>query len=80
MRLAPESDEYSHPITTCGMPNRIAKERWAPPCEDTTNTLCSTDLAPSLKIALVHLRIYLTTAFDQVQRRHSRMGQTLPYS
>jgi len=61
--------------------HRVAEQCWRATSVDTTDTFCTTDLAPSLKVALVHLWINLSTAFDKIQRSDGEVGETLeePY-
>lgn len=45
---------------------RVANESWAPTGEDPSQTLRAVDLAPGFEVALVELRVDLTTAFDKI--------------
>jgi len=80
MLLVPRSDEHVLIRKLECSTHGVSKESRAPSREDTTHPLSTTNLPPGLEVALIHLRIDLTTAFDQIQRRHGRMCNALPSS
>lgn len=55
----------------------VADEGGTPASEHTTETLGYANLRESLHVALVELRVHLSSALDQVQGRNGRMSQTL---
>ena len=64
-------------VVVCGSIYRIAKECWTPAGINAAEALSTTDFSPGLEIALVHLRVHLTTAFDEVKRRYSCVSNSL---
>jgi len=55
---------------------RVSNERRTPTGEIASQSLGTVNLRESLEIALVHIGIDLTTTFDQVKRRDSRMRES----
>lgn len=55
----------------------VAKESWTPTGKDTAKAFSGTNFCESLHVALVKLGVDLTTAFDQIQRSHRGVSETL---
>jgi hypothetical protein len=56
-----------------GALNRVTEESWPPASKDSSDALSSTNLSPSLEVALVQVRIDLASAFDKIERGNSCM-------
>jgi len=54
--------------------HRVAEQGWRATGIYTTDTFCTTDLAPGLEVAFVHLWINLSAAFDKIERSDREMG------
>jgi len=55
----------------------VTHEGRAPTSEDTSKAFTSVNLAPCLDVALVELRVDLSSALDEIERSHSRVSCTL---
>lgn len=55
----------------------ISKKGRTPTRKHTPHSLHSTNLAKSLQVTLIQLRIDLPSTLDQIQRRHGGMCQAL---
>lgn len=55
----------------------VTKKGWAPPSIYPSDAFRPENLAHRFKVPAVHLRVDLSSAFDQVQRRHRRVSRPL---
>ena len=55
----------------------VTEEGRGPSGVDSTEAFSAADLAPSLEVTSVHLRVDLATTFDQIEGCDSRVGETL---
>lgn len=60
-----------------GALHRVTNEGWTPTSEDTSKPFTSVDLAPRLQVALIQIRVDLSSAFDEIEGSHGGVGGTL---
>ena len=56
---------------------RVTEKGWTEACEDTAETFSPCNDSPGLEIALVELRVDLTTAFDEIEGSDCGVCDTL---
>lgn len=78
MLLGPvTSDELWALSDRCDVPTyRVAEESWTPSSVDSTEAFSTANLTPCLKVPGIHFRVDLTAAFDKIEGRHGRVGDT----